>query len=105
MGQNHGLNRPLTHNQVKLLGLRFTPTSIGITGQQLKAAGRHSHPFTSRKPTLGRKLQQIQRALKDDDGKVVRETLKYPSGETYQQVVHINSFKQIWHQPPNYGTK
>lgn len=87
----HGVNKPLTHGQVKLLGLGFTPTSIGITGQELKRAARKSgHPTTSRGVTAGRGLQYIPVASKDEDGKVLRT----PEG----RVIYTNQKIRVWHK-------
>jgi hypothetical protein len=68
----HGLNKPLTHAQVKLLGRGFTSTSMGITGQEIKRSGRNPHPTTSAARTRGRNIQYVDIPVKDDEGKTVR---------------------------------
>lgn len=89
------INKPLTREQVKKLPVRkthfetdkrgnlievvdhdgFTPTSVGITGQQLKRAGREKNfqaPRNNRKTTAGRIVQIVPSTLKrDKDGNVI----------------------------------
>lgn len=96
----HGLNRPLNRDQIKLLGYGFTPTSIGLTGQQIKRMGRRGADVqTNRKVTNGRKLQYIQVALKDGEGKTVKEvTGKDAAGEDILRPVMTRQFKKIQHK-------
>jgi len=97
----HGLNKPLNSRQMKLLGLGFTPTSIGITGQEIKRAGRNNGPaYTNRAVTAGRKLQYVPVALKDADGNTVTVEVKQPdTGKMIKVPVHVlGKFKQIWHR-------
>lgn len=63
------INKPLTKSQVENLGLGFTPTSVGITGQQLKRAGRMKNfnaPQNNRKRTKGRIVQVVPSRPKED---------------------------------------
>ena len=83
MNEKRSLNQPLRHSEVERLPLGFTPTSFGLTGQQIKRFGRDKgHPHTNRKATPGRKLQSIP--------------VWYQWGDTL-----ISKHRQIWHK--NYG--
>ena len=87
----YGLNVPLNSKQVKLLPVRkttiskdklnrwvesvdhsgFTPTSIGITGQELKRAQRVSKKTSNRKETPGRRKQVVIEFKRDSTGKIL----------------------------------
>jgi hypothetical protein len=87
----HGLNKPLNHKQIALLGRGFTPTSIGITGQQIKRMGRESpHQHTNRKTGRGRFVQYIPEVLRDEKRKPI---LSADGSKTY-----TGRFKAVWHK-------
>jgi hypothetical protein len=87
-------NIPLTHLQMELLPMGFTPTNtnvFGMTGQQLKKFGRTARfPHTNRKASDGRQLQVVkvyQRNM-EDNSLVLDENGKRI----------LVGWRQIWHK-------